>query len=239
MESVPMPRQFDCSRAIDLPASADQVWAAVATPAGNASWLFPCEIEPAKAAAWDPPRHFAIRQEQGDWFNSLDFEIEPRDGGTALHYSHRGVFFDDSDTQDEGIQQHTDFYLHTLGEYLRHFSPRIGTYIGDVPGGIQAPAASTTPDGFRRLQQALGLREQVAQGDSVRLAAPGLAPEEGVVDYARPNFLGIRTANGLYRFFGRNAFGAPVAMQMHLFNSDLDAQKTRNAWQAWLEGVYA
>ena len=124
------------------PPSPEQVWEAVATTAGNAAWLFPNEIEPAAASttAWDPPRHFAVRMEQGDWFNALEFVIEGRDGGTSLlRYAHSGIFVDDWDTQYDAVQQHTDFYLHTLGEYLEHFDGRTATYIGEVPGGIQGP----------------------------------------------------------------------------------------------------
>jgi hypothetical protein len=72
--------------------------------------------------------------------------------------------------------------------YLEHFDGRPATSIGDVPGGIQGPAASATPDGFARLQRALGLDAQAAEGESVRLTPAGIAPIEGVVDYLRPNF---------------------------------------------------
>ena len=113
---------FDCSRQIVVPATPDRVWEAVATTEGNPAWLFPNQIDPdgAGAKAWNPPNQFAIRQEQGDWFNALEFIIEDRgDGTSALRYVHRGVFPPEGfDTQNEAIQQHTDFYLHTLGEYL-------------------------------------------------------------------------------------------------------------------------
>ena len=135
--------------------------------------------------------------------------IEGREGGTArLRYMHSGIFVDDWDRQYDAARSHTDFYLHTLSEYLQHFNGRAATYIGDAPAGIQGPPTSATPDGFRRLKHALGLGTQVAERDSVRLTPHGLEPLEGVVDYLRPNFLGVRTAEALYRFFGRNAFGA-------------------------------
>jgi hypothetical protein len=103
----------------------------------------------AGAKAWDPPRRFAIRHEQGDWYNVLEFAIADRgDGTSALRYVHCGVFPPEGfDARNEEIQQHTDFYLHTLGEYLEHFDGRPATYVGEVPGGIQGPPASATPDG--------------------------------------------------------------------------------------------
>ena len=111
--------EFDCSRDVIVPATPERVWEAVATTEGNAAWLFPNEIDAdgAGAKAWDPPHRFAIRQEQGDWFNALEFVIEDRgDGTSALRYVHCGVFApEDFDAQNDAIQQHTDFYLHTLG----------------------------------------------------------------------------------------------------------------------------
>jgi hypothetical protein len=235
--------EFDCSRQIVLPAGPERVWEAVATTEGNAAWLFPNEIDRAGvgAKAWDPPRRFAIRQEQGDWFNALEFIIEDRgDRTSALRYVHCGVFPPEGfDTQNEAIQQHTDFYLHTLGEYLEHFDGRPVTYVGEAPGGIQGPLTSATPDGFKRLQQALGLDEQVSEGDSVRLTPEGLAPVEGVVDYLRSNFMGIRTADALYCFFGRNAFGGPVAMTIHLFAKGVEPQKIKHGWQEYLNTTLA
>jgi hypothetical protein len=235
--------EFDCSREIVLPAAPDRVWEAVATVEGNAGWLFPNEIDPdgAGAKAWDPPRHFAIRQEQGDWFNDLQFLIEDRgDGTSVLRYMHCGVFpAEVFETQNEAIQQHTDFYLHTLGEYLEHFQGRSVTYIGDVPGGLQGPPGSATPDGFQRLQRALGLPERAGEGDSVRLTPEGLEPIEGVVDYLRPNFMGVRTADALYCFFGRNAFGGPVALTVHQFSNGIDPDKIKHMWQEYLNATLA
>jgi uncharacterized protein YndB with AHSA1/START domain len=244
-----MSREFEIRREVELPASPEDVWEAVSTAAGNAAWLFPVgDIERRLGAttadgstvtACDPPRHFAVRTEgEGGWFNAIEYEIEGREGGTTLlRYAHSGIFADDWDNQYDAANQHTDFYLHTLGQYLQHFNGRRATYVGDVPGGIMAPAASAEADGFSRLRQALGLGDGAAAGDSVRLPAPG--DVDGVVDYASPNFVGIRTADALYRFFGRNAFGMPVGMVVHAFAENTDADTTKRAWQDWLDAVYA
>jgi uncharacterized protein YndB with AHSA1/START domain len=242
--------QFECRREIELPATPDQVWAAVATPEGNAAWLFPNEIAPGPGAktadgattttAWDPPRHFAVRTQQGEWFNALEFAIEGRQGGTTrLRYVHSGIFVENWDAQYDAVQQHTDFYLHTLAEYLRYFNGRVATYIGGGPGGLQAPAASTAGGSFERLKSALGLADSVSEGASVRLAPRGLPPFDAVVDYLRPNFLGLRTVDGLYCFFGRNAFGAPVGLSLHLFGEVTNPEHIVQTWQTWLEGVFA
>jgi len=235
-----MSREFACKREVELPATPEEVWQAVATTAGNSAWLFPSEIDPdgRDAAVWDPPRHFVVRQQSGDWFNALEFEIEGGDGSTTtLRYAHSGIFMDDWDTQYDAVQQHTDFYLHTLGQYLEHFEGRPATYIGGGPGGLQGPEASAAPDGFDRLKQALGLAAAPAPGDAVTVTPQGLAPFDAMIDYASPNFLGVRTGDGLYRFFGRNAFGAPVGMSIHLFGDAVDADQITQDWQTWLDSA--
>ena len=171
-----MPREFECEREVVLPSSIEEAWEAVATAAGNNAWLFPNEIAPdgSGTEAWDPPARFAVRTQQGDWFNALSFELAAKDGSrTTLRYCHSGIFTEDWDTQYDAVQQHTDFYLHTLGEYLAHFSGRRATYIGGGPGGLQGPPASAGPDGFRRLQDALGLAPAEGEGDAVSLTPRG------------------------------------------------------------------
>jgi len=235
-----MPREFECKREVILAASPDDVWEAVATKAGNAAWLFPNEIdrEDAATTTWDPPHRFATRQERGDWFNALEFVIEGREGGTTLaRYMHSGIFVDDWDSQYDAVQQHTDFYLHTLAEYLTHFQGRNATYIGDVPQGIEGPPSSARPDGFERLQRALGLGSEACQGGSVKLTPEGLNTIEGVVYYRRPNFVGIRSADELYCFFGRNAFNHPVGMAIHSFADDIDPEETKRRWKDWLDSA--
>lgn len=232
-----MPPEFDLTREVILPGDPEAVWEAVATTAGNASWLFPNEIDPSASStkAWEPPVHLSVRMEQGDWFNALEFVIEGRDGGTSvLRYAHSGIFVEDWDTQFDAAQRHTDFYLHTLSEYLEHFQGRSVTYIGDVPAGIQGPPASAAPDGFERLRHALGLDDGIEEGDSVRMTPEGLEDIEGVIDYLRPIFIGVRTSDALYRFFGRNTFGAPVGMSIHMFGAGVDAEKTKQQWRQWL-----
>jgi hypothetical protein len=235
-----MPPEFECRREVILPATPEEVWQAVATAKGNEAWLFPNEIDPEGTGTktWDPPTRFAARTEQGDWFNAVEFELEGREGGTTLlRYVHSGIFVDDWDNQYDAVQQHTDFYLHTLAEYLEQFRGRTATFIGDPPQGIQGPPGSAGPDGFERLRRALGLDERASEGDSVRLSPHGLEPVDGVIDYRRGNFLGVRSADALYCFFGRNAFGGPVGISIHSFAPDIDAEEAQQRWQQWLNAA--
>ena len=241
-----MGKEFKISREVELPAAPDAVFEAVATGEGNASWLFPAEIAPGeggatsdggKVIAWDPPNNFSVRSEGPDgWFNQLEFRIEARGDGAILRYVHSGVFDDAGwDDQYDAVNSHTDFYLHTLGQYLEHFSPRTATYVGGGPGGLSGPEASMAPDAFTKLQAALGVPESASGGDSVRLAHDDV---DGVIDYRTDHFLGIRTDEALYRFFGRNAFGGPVGMSIHHFGNGVDADQVGAAWTEWMKSVY-
>ena len=238
-----MSRPFEVRREVELPVVPEDVWAAVTTDV--AAWQFPSGLDfPADGSSpgdpvvtWDPPRLLAIRTEAPDGtFNSLEYEIEARDGGTArLRYVHAGILADGWEDQYDAIGAHTDFYLHTMGQYLQHFRGRPVTYVGQPSIGIGAtPEAAGAPDAMDTLRGALSAKDV---GDEVR-AEIGARTVEGVVDYATPEFLGIRTADALYRFFGRNHYGMTVGLSMHAF-SIVDADAEEKALQAWLDGLYA
>jgi hypothetical protein len=242
-----MGKEFRIEREVELPGDPDAVFQAVATGGGNASWLFPSEIEPGeggatsdggKVIAWDPPHRFSVRAEGPDgWFNELDFRIEARGDGAILRYVHSSVFDEAGwDDQYDAANSHTDFYLHTLGEYLEHFSPRTATYVGGGPGGLMGPEASMTPDAFAKLQAALGVPEGATAGEKIRLAHDDV---DGTIDYRTGHFLGVRTEDALYRFFGRNAWGGPVGMSIHHFGEDVDADRIGAAWTDWMAKVYS
>ena len=235
-----MAHEFKIEREVVLPATPEQVFAAVTT--GTAGWLFPTPPivdgdapEGSTITAWDPPNHVAVRTDGPDgWFNALENIIESRDGGTAsVRYVHSGIFVDDWDNQYDGAAKHTDFYLHSLGQYLRYFDGKPVTYVA-----VEGPTASGAPDAIAILTKALGLSEAAAVGDSVRIELPGQAPIEAEVDYINPYFVGLRGDKALYRFYGRNHFGGTVDAAHHYF-SDIDPEPAENAWQSWLDGVYA
>jgi uncharacterized protein YndB with AHSA1/START domain len=242
-----MGKTFLIEREVELKADPDAVFRAVATGEGIASWMFPEEITPGvgsetadggKVTAWDPPHDFAVRAEGPDgWFNELRFRIEARGDGAILRYVHSSVIDEaDWDDQYDAVQHHTDFYLHTLGQYLEHFSPRTATYVGGGPGGLSGPEASMTPDAFTTLQAALGVPEDAGVGDSVRLDH---ADGDGVIDYRTEHFLGVRTDDALYRFFGRSAWGGPVGMSIHHFGADVDAERVGAGWTEWIAEAYS
>jgi uncharacterized protein YndB with AHSA1/START domain len=234
-----MSREFEITRAIDLPAAPDDVWTAIT--AETAAWQFPVDIAGAPISTWEPPHRLVIRMEAPDGtFNALDYTIEARAGGTAhLRYVHSGILADGWEDQYDAIGAHTDFYLHTLREYLEHFRGRPVTYLGQPSAGIEGPAAAGTPDAMDRLKTALGLSASPTVGDEVHATLGEAGSLDGVVDYATPAFLGVRTDDGLWRFFGRNHFGSVVGMSGHVFDDGVDAARREAALKAWLDFIYA
>jgi uncharacterized protein YndB with AHSA1/START domain len=243
-----MSREFEITREVELPGSPEDVWTAIT--ADTAAWQFPTGMEiPAGAeppdgapiTTWDPPHRLVIRMEAPDGsFNALDYAIEARGGGFAhLRYVHSGILADDWEDQYDAIDGHTDFYLHTLGQYLEHFNGRPVTYVGRPSAGIEGPESAGSQDAMDKLRGALGLAADARVGDHVHASLDGAGELDGVIDYSTPAFLGVRTAEGLYRFFGRNHYGSVVGMSAHLFIEGVDAPARQAALKAWLDGVYA
>jgi uncharacterized protein YndB with AHSA1/START domain len=240
-----MSREFEVSREVDLPAAPDDVWTAIT--ADTAAWMFPAgedetptgEGGPVKT--WDPPHRLVIRMESPDGtFNALDYAIEARDGGTAhLRYVHSGILADGWEDQYDAIGGHTDFYLHTLGQYLEHFNGRPVTYVGQASSGIDGPETAGTPDAMDTLRYALGVAPDAGVGDAVHASLGDAGTLDGVIDYSTPEFLGVRTDDGLYRFFGRNFYNGVVGMSAHLFVDGVDAAAHEAQLKAWLDGMYA
>ena len=242
-----MTRPFEIIREVDLPAAPGDVWTAITAEA--AAWQFPGlevpagEEPPADApiTTWDPPHRLVIRVESPDGtFNALDYSIEAREGGTAhLRYVHSGILADEWEDQYDAIGGHTDFYLHTLGQYLEHFRGRQVTYVGQPSAGIEGPESAGTPDAMEVLRTALGVSPEAALGDEVHASLGDAGALDGVIDYSTPEFLGVRAADGLYRFFGRNHYGGVVGMSAHLFRDGVDAGEREAALKAWLDSIYA
>ncbi|WP_026422558.1 SRPBCC family protein [Actinokineospora inagensis] len=235
-----MSKQFEIRREIVVEATPEQVFDAITV--NNASWLFPVpwpspdgavDGTGSRVTAWNPPYEASVRAEGPDgWFNALEHIIEARDGGTTVvRYVHSGIFTDDWDTQYDGADKHTDFYLHSLGQFVKYFPGRACAYVA-----ADGPAASKEAGSVDVLRRALGV---TAVGDRVRVEVPGLDPIEAEVDYLEGQFVGLRSGDALYRFYCREPWGAPVSLAHHLFAQPADADKTGEAWQDWLNGVFA
>ncbi len=153
-----MSEKFEIRREVVVPGTPEQIWAAIS--AETAGWMFPSPLEiPADGsrpdspiiATWEPPRELAIHMQGPDgWFNNLEYVVEARDESTAVvRYVHAGVFADDWDNQYDGASKHTDFYLHSLGQYVRYFAGKPVTYVS-----AEGPESSSAPQAMGTLRSA-------------------------------------------------------------------------------------
>ncbi|OIJ63134.1 SRPBCC family protein [Streptomyces mangrovisoli] len=240
-------KEFEIVREFEVDATPEEVWTAITEGTGGYLWpMQPPEPRVGGAAAfgstvtaWDPPHHLTIRSEDVGFptqsANQLEHTVEPRDGGRAwVRYVHSGIFTDDWDNQYDGASRHTDFYLHTLREYLVHFAPRPVAF-----ATVDGPAASAVPEGLEPAARALGLTAETAVGERVTVRGPHGRPVEAVLDHRDAYFIGLRTDDALVRFFGRGHWGAPLGISVHDFAPDADAKENGAAWQEWLDGAYA
>ena len=208
-----MQREFEVVREVEIDGSPAAVWDAITRQVDG--WMWEVRYEPfvggaetglsgagGVVTAWDPNERFVTRVETEDWFNELTYELTPDGDGTHLRYRHQSAFpADDHDRMLDECELHTDFYLHSLGEYVRHFAGREATYVSED--------VASAADGRR----ALGLPDDVAVGDRVTLAGG----EEGIVDYAKGPFVGVRTDDELVRVYGRDPWGDPSNLARHTF----------------------
>jgi uncharacterized protein YndB with AHSA1/START domain len=142
-----MGHEFEVRKEIELPATPEQVWDAIATGPGLDSWFMGRnEIEPREGGAarltiaghtdeatvvgWEPGKRFADRTATADdgSFMATEYLIEGRDqGSTVLRMVQSGVLGDNWETEFEAMKVGWDLYLGTLAAYLRHFPGRTAT----------------------------------------------------------------------------------------------------------------
>jgi hypothetical protein len=218
---------------VPLPGTADQVWEAVATAPGLATWFMAMPFDPDGPiiTTYDAPRLLVVDipgagPDDGTHFV---YEVEPAGDGTAmLHFDHRAP--GDETMQAIFIGGWT-MYFTTLREYLTHFPDRPATYVE-----ADAGPATSAPEAWPKLLAALGLSAEPVVGDPVEV---GLAsgPLKGTVDFVSPHFVGIRTDDSLIRFHERSALSMPIAVSHHSYSADADGPAITAAWSGWLGEV--
>ncbi len=247
-----MPHEFDVNEEIQLDATPEQVWAAIATGPGVDSWFMGrSEIRPgeggrtalsllghtqeATITAWEPGKRFAYRGDPAPdgTFMAFEYLIEARDGGgTVLRMVHSGLLDDDWEEQYDALSVGDGMYLRKLAAYLAHFPDRVAVRNLFVPG----PPVADPGRVWAAFKDALGLTGTVAPGDPVRLAVDRPEPVDGVVEFARePGFLGVRTADSLYMFV--HGYRDAVVVERHDFTGESDGKPAEHAWRSWLAGL--
>jgi uncharacterized protein YndB with AHSA1/START domain len=245
-----MGKSFEIEHEVEVGATPEQAWQAVATGEGMDAWFMGRnEIEPreggktrtvtptwseeATVTTWDPPNRFAYRTDEAEdgAFYSFDYRIEGKEqGNTSIRWTHSGVLGENWEAEYEAMTEGDEAYFHKLGQYLTYFFGRKAT-----PVEAHGPEVHDREQAMKIMRQGLGLAGPVAVDDKVRLTPEGLAPIEGTVEWVSPSFLGVRSDDALYRFIW--AFTGPLMIAHHLFAEDVDQKEAEAAWKAWLDGL--
>jgi uncharacterized protein YndB with AHSA1/START domain len=245
-----MAHEFEIKNEIEVDATPEEVWEAIATGPGIDAWFMGRnEVEPreggtvrtvlpgftfeATVTAWDPPKRFATRSPEGEdgSIHAFEFLIEGRDtGSTVVRWVHSGFLGDNWEAEYDGLKEGDPAYFHKLAQYLTYFRGRTAT-----PVEVYGPNVPDRERAWETLRGGLGLPGPVTVGDRVRLTPGGLPEMEGVVDYLSPSFLGVRTDDGMYRFI--HGFDGTVVLGHHIF-AEGDQAETELAWQSWLSTLF-
>lgn len=247
-----MSHDFHIADEIDLVATPEQVWEAIATGPGVDSWFMGhTEIRPGEGGSrrldmtdsmgfvqtsaitgWESRQQLAFREDDPDGtFTAVEYQIEGREGGiTRLRFAHYGILTgDDWQAQYDGMQAGDRMYLEQLATYLKYFPGRHATSNLFLVG-------PTVPDNQRvwsRFATALSLSEVITLGARVRLNVPGLPATDGVVAFlGEPDFVGTRTQHGIYQFI--KGYRDRLFVGYHGFSDDEDDNVIELAWRSWL-----
>lgn len=246
-----MAQPFEITDEFTVDATPELAWQAITNDAQIDSWYVGrTSVEPrpggvvrtdygdfvleSTVIAWQPQTRFAHRTSEGADGRLMTFEyvIEGRAGGkTVLRYVHSGFLGDSWEWEYEALKKGDPLYVHSLGQYLTYFAGRtarsniftFGAHLDDK-------------DQFWRvLNGKLGLTDAARPGDAVQATLDGLPPLQGVVDFKNPDFLGVRTSDGLYRFIHGEG---SVMVGHHLFADPVDPRQTEAAWQPWMAETF-
>jgi uncharacterized protein YndB with AHSA1/START domain len=247
-----MAQRFEITQDLEVDASPQDVWEAVATGPGRDSWFMGRnEIEPrqggrvgfsvgdftaeARVTVWKPPEHLVSTSDPAPdgTFHQFEYRIEERSPGrSAIRYEHTGMLGGEWEAEYEAMRQGDPMYLDKLVQYLTYFRGRFAT-----PLDVQGPQVPSREHAMRAFRRGLGVSEDAALGDHVHLVPEGLAAEDGAIDYVSPNFLGVRTEDALYRFI--YGFTGVAMIGHHLFIEGIDQARAESDWRSWLEGLFA
>ena len=142
-----MAHPFELSHEIEVDASPEEVWEAIATGPGVDAWFMGRnEIEPreggatrmafrgsteeATVTAWEPPTRFASRTPQGEdgSLHAFEYIVEGRhQGSTVVRWVHSGFLGENWEKEYEGLSEGDPMYFDKLRVYLTYFRGRTAT----------------------------------------------------------------------------------------------------------------
>jgi uncharacterized protein YndB with AHSA1/START domain len=205
---------------IEIPASPEQVWAAITTDSG--AWSFQVDVdgdtarfhrEPfapdaeATVTAWEPPHRFAYE----DPSFATEIIVTAKDEGSCVVrvVSSLRVEGEGWDDIAEQASKGWGMTLHVLRCYA--------TYFTGQPSAV------------------IDLIRPVERADITNL------PVDGVIEHRDPSFTLLRTASGMFAVsrFAMDAVTLSVNVTGRLYGPDAHARAAteRRRWQDWLTGL--
>jgi uncharacterized protein YndB with AHSA1/START domain len=249
-----MAHPFELTHEIEVPATPEEVWQAIATGPGVDSWFMGVnEIESREGGttrtvmrdgteegtvtAWEPPSRFSYRTPEGPdgALHAFEYIVEGREkGSTVVRWVHSGFLGENWEKEYEGLSEGDPMYFDKLRVYLTYFRGRLAT-----SASVFGPVIPDRDEAWARFHRGLGVEAAPALGDHVRLTPEGLPQLDGEVDWLSRDFLGVRTDDGIYRFMHISVFGGPTGVGHHILVDGLDQAETERAWGSWLNGLFA
>jgi len=249
-----MGHPFEQRSQAEVPATPDEVWAAIASGPGIDSWFMGrSDVQPGvngtvrtvfgeyapelDVTASDPASRFAYRSGEAPdgRFIAYEFLIEGRAGGSTVLRTVTSGFLPGDDWADEfeAMTLGGEMYFRTLVEYLTYFAGRFA-----VPVTAFGPPGTAWSRDRTLLCRALGLPEAAKPGDRARfIPEDAIGAVDGVVYFANAHTIGIRAQDALYRFL--RGFGKPALAAHHLFAEDANPAQAQRAWESWLSRTLA
>ena len=247
---------------VEVPGTAEQVWAAVATARGMSAWFMPTEMEEragghlhftmgpdmgsdGEVTAWEPPHRLVYEE---DWAALMgtdpdalspltsEFVVEARSGGTCVVRVTSSGFGTGADWEAEFWEEMGAGwrpFFDNLRLYLEHFAGQEATHLE-----VSASHPQGADQLWSSLREALALGEEGAAVDV--LGATGTVARAGerraivrLLDPV-PGMLAVST-------HGDGEGGAVASVRGYLFSPDAAelVRRVEPDWRALLEGLPA
>jgi len=180
--------QRSIDMAIEVAATPEQVWEAIATGPGVTSWYVPHEIEPraggamtasfgpgpemqvaGRVAAWEPPHRVVFDGGEGVPGLAFEWHVEGRDGGMTVVRMVNSGFGSGAewDGEFDAMSEGWRAFFANLRLHLTHFAGRAA--VSSQPTAMWAPVPG---GGWAALAGALGIDPELAPGDRIEVTAP-------------------------------------------------------------------
>jgi uncharacterized protein YndB with AHSA1/START domain len=247
---------------VDVPATAQEAWDAIATGQGISSWFVPCEVEEreggsvtmdfgelgtdtARVSHWEPPHRFAYRTKSSSEGRELTYEwrIEPIETElTTIRLLNSGFApAGEADADHEGLSGGWPIFLENLRLHLTHFS---GT-----------PARAITPTvtlrggherAWAELCGALDVPVDLSRAAHFATSGEGVPMLSGTVEETvsvprkvSAYVLLIDAPGSGTAFVAAEGDGDEVACSVWLYLHDSDADEVEDRWSPFLEQRWA